>query len=212
MLGELFNNPLSFIIWVIALLTAITVHEFSHALIANHLGDPTAKLSGRLTLNPLAHLDLMGTIFLLLVHFGWGKPVPVDPFNLQNPKRDSALISLAGPVSNLILAVLLSFLLRLSFLPATFYLLPVILIPVIYLNVALAIFNLLPISPLDGFKIVGGLLPKDLSLQWDELESYGIIFLLLLISPLGGSLLTNIISPVISLILNLLIPGTGRVV
>lgn len=217
MLGELFNNPLSFLIWIIALLVAITIHEFSHALVADRLGDPTAKLMGRLTLNPFAHLDPLGTLFLLIARFGWGKPVPVDPFNLRNPRRDAALISMAGPASNLILATILSLILRLvPLIPIShilYLLIQAFVIPMIFMNVGLAIFNLLPVSPLDGFKIVGGFLPKNLAYQWEELESYGLIFLLLMLFPFsGGSLLTNLISPFISLVLNLLLPGIGTII
>lgn len=213
MLGELFNDPFSFVIWAIALLVAITIHEFSHAFLANYLGDPTAKLQGRLTLNPLAHLDPLGTLLMLIAHFGWGKPVPVDPYNLRNPRRDSALISLAGPASNLILAVFLSIILRLITPLSTFYLLlATLLVPTIVLCVGLAIFNLVPIHPLDGFAIILGILPEDLSRQWEELRGYGMIFLVLIIFPFGnGSLITNLISPVISLILNLLLPGSGQI-
>src|SRR5688572_2528428 len=112
MLGDLFNNPLSFFLWLVALTIAITIHEFAHAYTADRLGDPTPRLQGRLTLNPLAHLDPMGTLMMLLVRFGWGKPVQFDPFNLRNPRRDGAIISLAGPVSNFLLATLCSILLH----------------------------------------------------------------------------------------------------
>src|SRR3972149_2555477 len=104
MLGQLFNNPLAFVFWALALILAITIHEFAHALAADRLGDPTPRLMGRLTLNPLAPLDPLGTLMLLIARFGWGKPVQFDPFNLRHPRRDSALISLAGPASNLIMA------------------------------------------------------------------------------------------------------------
>src|SRR3989338_7102351 len=102
MLFDLFSSLETLFIVIIALLSAITIHEFSHAWVADRLGDPTPRLMGRVTLNPLAHLDPIGTIALLLIGFGWGKPVPFDPFNLENPRRDSALIALAGPASNLI--------------------------------------------------------------------------------------------------------------
>ncbi len=217
MLGQLFNDPFSFFVWTIALLTAITVHEASHAFVADRLGDPTARLRGRLTLNPLAHLDPLGTLFLLLARFGWGKPVPIDPYNLRNPQRDSAFISLAGPTSNLLLATILSLFLRLSAtisLPqVTFLFMQTFLIPVVVLNVALGVFNLLPVSPLDGFKIVGGFLPKNLNVQWEELESYGLIFLILLLFPFaGGSILINFMNPVISAILSFLLSGPGGII
>lgn len=203
MLGELFNNPFAFLIWLISLVVAITIHEFSHAFAADRLGDPTPRVQGRLTLNPLAHLDLMGTIMLLIARFGWGKPVQFDPFNLRHPRRDAAIISLAGPASNLVLALFLSFLIRNQL---TYLLLQ----PVIVMNVILAIFNLVPIHPLDGFKIVGGILPKEYARQWYELEPYGMIFLLILIFPVfGTSPISNLISPIINVILSLLLPVRG---
>ena len=113
MLELLATNPILFLVWVAALLTAITIHEFAHAYSADRLGDPTPRSQGRLTLNPLAHLDPLGTLMLILVRFGWGKPVQFDPYNLANPKRDAAIISFAGPLSNLILATILSIILRL---------------------------------------------------------------------------------------------------
>ena len=191
---------LSFIVIIPALLVAITIHEFAHAAMADRLGDPTPRLMGRLTLNPLAHLDPIGTLMLLIFHFGWGKPVPIDPFNLRNPRRDLALISLAGPASNLILAVLLSILIRLIG--------PIGLIrPIISLNIILAIFNLLPIYPLDGFKIISGILPPEQACQWEELQSFGPLILFLLIFPLfGQSLINTILGPIINSLLQILIP------
>lgn len=206
MLSELFTNPFSFFVWLLALMAAITVHEFSHAYVADLLGDPTPRLAGRLTLNPLAHLDPLGTLMLILVRFGWGKPVPIDPFNLKSPRRDSALISLAGPGSNLIFAIFLSFFLRFPIFHFSF--LFFLLQPLIILNVILAVFNLLPIHPLDGFKIVAGFLRDDWASQWEELAGLGPFFLLFLLLPFfGGSLIGNIVSPIISLILRLLLPG-----
>lgn len=208
MISELFLNPISFLVWIAALLIAITIHEFSHALIADRLGDPTPRLMGRLTLNPLAHLDPIGTLFLLLVRFGWGKPVQIDPFNLKDPRRDQALISLAGPSSNLILAALLALFLRLP-LPYPFFLVGLFLFkPLIQLNVILAIFNLLPIHPLDGFSVVLGFLPAKHAVSWQELERYGFIFLLFLLFPFpGGPYIINILGPILSFLLSLLLPG-----
>ena len=217
MLGELFNNPFSFFVWTLALLVAITIHEFSHAWASDRLGDPTARLMGRLTLNPLAHLDPLGTLFLLFARFGWGKPVPFDPFNLKNPRRDAALISLAGPGSNLITATILSFILKiipgLPFSLTAYLLIQAFLVPLIIMSVSLGIFNLLPVSPLDGFKIVAGFLPKNLASQWEELENYGLLFLLLMLFPMaGGSLLTNIMNPLLNFVLTLLLPGLGTII
>src|SRR3989344_4785860 len=109
---SLLTNPIELLFIVPTLLIAITVHEFAHAFSADRLGDPTPRLQGRLTLNPLAHLDPLGTIMLFLVRFGWGKPVQFDPFNLRNPRRDAAIISLAGPLANVVLATISSLNLR----------------------------------------------------------------------------------------------------
>lgn len=210
MINTLLSNPLMLIIYAIALLTAITVHEFSHAYVADHLGDPTPRLQGRLSFNPLVHLDPMGILFLLLVGFGWGKPVGFDPYNLKDPRRDAALISIAGPISNFTLALLLSILLRLFifFNQPILITIGTIFIPyMIILNVILGVFNLLPIHPLDGFKIVGGILPEEKAREWYELQKYGLIFLLLLIIPLGqSSMLDTIMRPVATFLLNLFLP------
>lgn len=203
MLSQLFSNPILFFVWAAALLIAVTIHEFSHAFVADRLGDPTARLLNRVSLNPINHLDPIGTLMLLFFRFGWGKPVPFDPFNLRRPKRDSALISLAGPASNLILATLLSFILKLQFSP----LLSLFLIPIIIININLAIFNLLPIPPLDGSKILYGILPMSWAEEYNDfMRSYGSILLILLIIPIGGSsLVINLIMPVINLVTRLLL-------
>lgn len=214
MINYLFTNPLLFIVYLIALLVAITIHEFSHALAADYLGDPTPRLDKRLSLNPLVHIDQFGMIFLLIFGFGWGKPVTFDPFNLKNPRRDAAIISLAGPASNIIVAIVLAIGLKLftifniSFLTTIGSL---FIVPMITLNIVLAVFNLLPIHPLDGFKIVGGLLPEEKAREWSQLQRYGIIFLIMLIFPLGsnGSMLDMIIRPVTSFLINLLVPFGG---
>lgn len=211
MLGELFNNPIAFFAWLVALVVAITIHEFAHAYAADRLGDPTPRVQGRLTLNPLAHLDPLGTLMILIARFGWGKPVVFDPFNLRHPRRDAAIISLAGPISNMILATILSVVLH-SFLVTPYAMLVYIIIqPIIVMNVVLAIFNLVPIHPLDGFKIVGGILPREYAKQWQELEPYGMIFLLFLVFPVfgGAAPISKLISPVISFLLSLLLPGPG---
>lgn len=208
--------------WILAFVIAITVHEAAHAWMSDRLGDPTARMMGRLSLNPIVHYDPIGTTLLLVlvfmralgfpvIPFGWAKPVRFDPFNLQNPRRDSAIISLAGPASNLIVATLLALVLRLTNLPfLSFSLLTTLLIPVITLNVVLAIFNLIPIHPLDGGKIFVGLLPEKDAREADLfLRRYGFIILIFLIFPTfgGTSPLFLVISPVISFILRILIPG-----
>jgi Zn-dependent protease len=199
-------NFFSLITSVISLIIAITIHEFSHALIADRLGDPTPRSQGRLSLNPLKHLDLVGTIMLFLIHFGWGKPVQIDPYNLKNPKRDQLLISLAGPASNLLLAIILSIIIR--FIPLNLFI-TFLISTVIQLNVLLAIFNLIPIPPLDGSKILLNLLPDDISEQWQEAFSqYGFILLIvfLFLPIINGTTLVNfIMAPIMNFILNFLI-------
>lgn len=211
MINILFSNPLLFLVYIAALLMAIAVHEFSHAFVADHLGDPTPRLQGRLKLNPFVHIDQLGLLFLLFFGFGWGKPVQFDPYNLKNPRKDAALISIAGPISNFIMAILLSLILRLFILLHQSLLFTIgsfILVPFISLNVVLGVFNLLPIHPLDGFKIVGGILPEEKAKEWYQLERFGMIFLIMLIFPLGGnSMLDIIIRPAISFLLQLFIPG-----
>jgi Zn-dependent protease len=210
----------SILIWLIALTIAITIHEFSHAFVADRLGDPTPRLLGRLTLNPIRHYDPVGTTMLLvtsllrslgwgIMPFGWAKPVQFDPFNLENPRRDAALISLAGPASNFTLALALSVLLRL--VPVSdpnLLLFANIIIPIILLNVVLGVFNLIPVHPLDGGKILVGFLPKNLAVLAESLlNRYGFLILLLLIIPVNGNSAFSIITgPFISWLLRLLLP------
>ncbi|NBO17323.1 MAG: site-2 protease family protein [Proteobacteria bacterium] len=183
LISELFKSPEAFFLIVIGLIVSITIHEFAHAVTAYKLGDPTPKLQGRVTLNPLAHLDLVGSILMLLFGFGWGKPVEYDVYNLNHPKRDTGLISVAGPLSNILLGIVLIFLSRFLGLEELYI--------VAYINFFLAFFNLIPIYPLDGFNVVMSLLPYDLALLWRETEKYSLIFILVLI-------FTNIPSMIIS--------------
>lgn len=211
----------SFVFQVIAFLLALTIHEFAHAWAADRLGDPTPRVQGRLTLNPLAHIDPFGTIllplFLILTRapilFGWAKPVVFDPYNLANPRRDAALISFAGPLSNLIMATVSSVLLN----TALFYhfgsdVVYAFLTQFVVINVVLAIFNLVPVHPLDGGKILVGLLPENIADQWDRiLHQFGTFILLFLIFPIfgGQALIWNLIGPTISLVLEILLPTSG---
>ncbi|HPT66238.1 MAG TPA: site-2 protease family protein [Candidatus Woesebacteria bacterium] len=193
----------------IALIISITIHEFCHAFAADRLGDPTPRSFGRLTLNPLAHADPIGTILLPLLSaftgistIGWAKPVPIDPYNLKNPKRDEILISLAGPFGNILLALLCSLIFKI------FGIQNILLYLLILINVSLAVFNLLPIPPLDGSKIFLNLLPQEKSLQWQEVfDRYGFILLIILIFlPIGGApIFQTIMSPIIKFALSLLL-------
>ena len=169
------------------LLFALTIHEFSHGYVAYRLGDPTARMMGRLTLNPIAHLDPIGSIlFLLPPHFGWAKPVPVDARYLAHPRRDMMWIALAGPVSNVILAAFFGTLLRLQPLiavgtsPAAVAVIRMVQTSVV-LNLILAFFNLIPLFPLDGSRILTGILPRDLAERFRALEPAGPMILLGLI-------------------------------
>lgn len=208
---------------ILSFVVAITFHEAAHAWMSDRLGDPTAKLKGRLSLNPLRHLDLYGTflipLFLIVVGspfvFGWAKPVEFDPFNLKDPKKDTALISLAGPIVNLILAVVASIFLRLFDSPfSAVYLFRYLFLYLISTNIALAVFNLIPIHPLDGGKILVGLLPKSDAYEADRfLNRYGLILLFLLIFPVFGgvSALNLIILPILKFLMGILVPGTSLI-
>ena len=205
MLQTLFSNPLLFIVWAVGLVLAISVHEYAHARIADQLGDPTPRASGRLTLDPRAHLDPLGTLALLFLGFGWGRPVMFDPYNLRNPKRDSALIAIAGPLSNLLFATVLSLLNHFFALPSLF---SAIAYALITMNITLAVFNLVPIFPLDGEKIIGGLLPADIYQEFENImHQYGTIILILMLLPIAGgnSPISALISPVITFFSKLLL-------
>ena len=201
-----------FLFWIIALVIALSVHEYAHARVADELGDPTPRLTGRLTLNPLAHLDPIGTIALLIFHFGWGKPVIIDPYNLKNPRRDQALIALAGPVSNFLTVLLFTGIYYLGvyfFPPLNSPLFFLFTITIVIMNLGLGIFNLLPFGPLDGAKVLLGFLPHHLAQEWEEtLGQYSLILLLLFFLPLAGgrSILSLTLGSLVNFIINLLFP------
>lgn len=204
-------------VFVPGFLLAITVHEYAHGYIAYSLGDPTAKLAGRLTFNPISHLDFFGTIALVLARIGWAKPVPVDPRNLRNPKQDMLWISLGGPAANMVAAVVLAVAVHAlvgifsgrqigDF--GVFILQPLfpILIAAIQMNIVLALFNIIPIPPLDGFGVLTGLLPVRQAYLLDQLQPYGVFLLLLLL--LTGAV-GYIIFPPLRFIQGALLSGLG---
>jgi Zn-dependent protease len=182
------------LVWILPVVFAITVHEVAHGWVAKKYGDNTAFMQGRLTLNPIKHIDLLGTIIipgLLLISgtgfiFGWAKPVPVDARNFKNPLSDMAIVALAGPVSNLLMAVAWALIARVGMTIGTSA--EAISLPLIYsgvagiaINLVLALINLLPIPPLDGSRILTGMLPSRLAWQYNQLERYGFIILLILL-------------------------------
>ncbi len=183
--------------FIVALLAGLTIHEASHAFVADRLGDPTARRLGRVTLNPIAHLDPAGTLMMAFAAYfhigiGWGKPCPVNPNNLRpNPQTGYALVAAAGPVSNLLLATLGAIVLQLDLgLPGA-----VLqgIVYVIYVSVSLAVFNLIPIPPLDGFTVLLGLLPTGTSVSLSKLYQWGPGLLLLLVF-FGSGLLSRYLS------------------
>ena len=183
------------IILVPVILFSLTIHEYAHALVAYRLGDDTAKRQGRLSLNPLVHLDVLGTLLLFIVHFGWAKPVPVDPRNFRNPKKDMLMVALAGPVSNILTAIAAAVILKALF--ENFAAIPPgsgadvaarMLVWFMYIGIVLAVFNMIPVPPLDGSRVLYGLLPDSLAYRYARFETYG-IFILFAFFLFGGKFL-----------------------
>jgi Zn-dependent protease len=179
---DLAGFALGLLIKIPALLLAVTVHELAHGLVADRLGDPTARLQGRLTLNPIPHIDPLGALAFIIAGFGWAKPVPVNAYNLRHPVRDMALVAAAGPVSNFVLAFagLLAFRLLLPIEAMPFLLVPIKqMIRFVFLfNVGLGVFNLIPLPPLDGGHFLPYFLPRTSWGAIHKLEQYGPIILI----------------------------------
>ena len=212
-MGIISLDPAVQVILLPVIVFALSFHEFSHGWVAYRLGDPTAFYAGRLTLNPMAHLDIFGSIAIYLMGFGWAKPVPVDPGQLNNPRRDMMWIALAGPASNFILAFISGMLLSLllsfgTITPQSVF--TTVLVMNLQINLALGLFNFLPIAPLDGSRIISGLLPPQYHQNLAKLEYYGpriLLGVILLGVVTGFSVLGIIISPLIRFFANLFTPG-----
>ena len=198
------------LIQVAVVLACLTIHEFSHGYVAYLLGDDTAKRAGRLTLNPLKHLDILGAVMLLIAKIGWAKPVPVNPYNFKDMKVGMAITAAAGPASNFLFAIIAAFLYRsfMSGFPPSIltYTLQIIVI----INIALGLFNLIPIPPLDGSKIIGGFMPDEMFFRWMQWERKGAYLLMIIFGisflfriPLVGT----IIMPALNFFVGLLLGG-----
>ena len=200
-------------VWALPVLFAITVHEVAHGWVARQLGDPTAMMLGRLTLNPLKHIDPIGTVLVPLilimlggVIFGWAKPVPIAADNLHHPKRDMALVAAAGPTANLLMAFFWALIMKMALLlPHNMMDLA---LPLTYMggagitiNVLLMVLNLLPVPPLDGSRVVAGFLPDPLAWKFSRIEQYGLIILLLL---MVSGILGKILWPPVSIVQNMI--------
>lgn len=181
-------------IWALPVIFAITVHEVAHGWVAYKLGDSTAKSLGRLTLNPISHIDIVGTIIVPAVllyvggfMFGWAKPVPVNWRNLNNPKRDMVYVAIAGPLTNLVMALAWAALMKVGYLLGASY--ETVSLPLIYMgyagvfiNIILMVLNMLPLLPLDGGRVLAGLLPNKMSAEFSKLEPLGLPILIAIIA------------------------------
>ncbi|MFJ7977795.1 site-2 protease family protein [Peribacillus sp. JNUCC 23] len=191
---------------IVSLLIAFTVHEFAHAFVAYKFGDSTAQKEGRLTLNPVAHIDPLGTLLILIVGFGWARPVPVNRFYFKRPRLAGVLVSFAGPFSNFLIATVGYFILfglyALGLEPNTPFFIVDFLEMLINLNIVLFVFNLLPLPPLDGYRIIQDLVSSDMRAKMAQYENYGaLIFLILVITPLGDYTISPVLTTLIPFVL-----------
>ncbi len=204
---------MSFLLVLPGILLAITIHEFFHGFVAYRLGDPTPKIMKRLTLNPLAHIDPVGFVTLLFLHFGWAKPVPVNPYNLKSPKRDIVFVSLAGPFSNLISGALVGLVLR--FLAPGHFMNTVfgaMLVNFVVISGALAFFNLIPIPPLDGWHVLEYFLPPGELKSFIRRYGYYLLLILVVFSAVFYPVLGIYINATVKLYLNLVFGSSLNVI
>jgi Zn-dependent protease len=197
---------------------SLTLHELAHGFVAYRLGDPTAKMMGRLSLNPIVHLDPLGSLFFVASYwaggflFGWARPVPVDPRNLRGgPQRGMAMVGIAGPITNFVLAVLFGAILAHTTYTGTTY---DVLIYAFYVNIVLGVFNLLPIPPLDGSRIVAGFMDRQTYAAWSSLDQYGMVILLLLFFVFQGQFTTLLQSSTsdVATVISSIVGGTPIIV
>ena len=198
---DFFDNLITqFLLIAPALIISVTIHEFMHGFVSDKLGDPTPRNAGRLTLNPIKHLDPVGTIMIFIVRFGWGKPMPIDPKYYKNPRMGMMYSALAGPLSNFVVAFLVGYYIRLTGIqPDTLFHASIFYVAII--SVFLGVFNLIPIPPLDGSKVLAAFLPESLLKTYNSLEGYGILVIFLGFYFLGaGRLLVPLASSVAKLL------------
>ena len=207
----MFDIDLSRLLYSVpAIILCLTFHEWAHGFVAYKFGDPTAKMAGRLTLNPLKHLDPLGTLMLIFARFGWAKPVPVNPYNFQGDRRSKmTVVAMAGPLANLLFAVVSTVFLYLivDYAPynSFFVYLYNLTSELVWINIILAVFNLLPIPPLDGSKILGGFLPAKWEAAYYKIERYGFLILFVFIlTGLSGKILTPLVYGMYNLIVTLI--------
>ncbi len=196
-------DPAVLIARAIVLLIAFTIHELAHALTADFLGDPTPRNMGRITLNPLKHLDPIGTILLLVAGFGWAKPVMVNPMNMRgSPRTSMAIVAIAGPASNVLMAGLAAIPFQLGLVdfsfsppPGTIFSVPFLLSEFIWINLILAFFNLIPVPPLDGSKILFAILPAEIAFRLQPIQQYGFLILMAIVFVFPAVLNTLVMAP-----------------
>ncbi len=211
-MGYMANSLSELLARFIVLFTAITVHEYAHGLIAYKLGDPTAKYAGRLSLNPLSHLDPIGALCMVFFRFGWAKPVPINPMYFKDRKRDSAIVALAGPLSNIILAFLSTIVFAvyyvyvyLNFPNFVTQFIYTVFMQLAVVNISFAVFNLIPFPPLDGSKILGAFLSYENYGRLLQYERFGFpVLILLSLTGFLGRILSLFINPLFSLWLKML--------